>query len=215
MRFRLLDELQSLLNGSPADRVAASDESEPADPDGALESEVIIDSFPSVAPTDSEMPSHAESSAKQEPSARLVVTSTSNAESIIHDIEITVPLDDHSGFTLRNLVNLIYSRQAFIAEALGFNDNIVQEPFIAAIHDPTVDSNEKLMFKIAEVENLCPGIAFDFDERTFTFKFFQGEQTAERVQAYTHFVDLLNQTAKTLKYAFTKSIETDNDQNHI
>ncbi|TDG00919.1 hypothetical protein [Paenibacillus piri] len=228
--------LQSLLNGSPADGIAASAESQaPTDPDGAPEPKVPADPVPSVAPTDPESKSQEEGSTEQEPPAQpespaapesLGQAATSepgnpaepaspaapNVESVIRDLEITVPLDDHSGFTLRNLVNLIYSRQSLIGKALGFEGNIIEEPFIAAIHDPTVDTSEKLISKIAEVENLCPGIAFDFDNRTITFKFFQGEQTAEKVQAYTHFVEVLNQTAKTLKYASNKSKETDNDK---
>lgn len=121
-------------------------------------------------------------------------------------------LEGHTGLTLRNLVNLIYSRQALIARALGYNGNIIEEPFITAIHDRTVDTSEKLMEKIAEVANLCPGIGFDFENRKLTFKFFHGELNAEKVQAYTQFVDLLNQTAKTLKYASFKSKDNDNDK---
>ncbi|GIO38857.1 hypothetical protein J41TS12_37180 [Paenibacillus antibioticophila] len=230
-------ELQSLLHGSPADGVVASVESEaPADPDGAVDPEVLADSVLPDAPTDPEMLSQAERSAEHETAARpeapaapeasdepttpveqktptvSASPATPNAESSIHDLEITVPLDSHSGFTLRNLVNLIYSRQALIAKAVGYDGNIIEEPFIAAINDQTIDTNEKLMEKISEVGNFCPGITFDFDTRTITFKFFQGEQTVEKVQAYTLFVDVLNQTAKTLKYASTKSKETENDK---
>ncbi|MFC5531209.1 hypothetical protein [Cohnella yongneupensis] len=128
------------------------------------------------------------------------------------DLEVTVDMDDHTGATLRNLANLIYSRQALIAKALGYSGNIIEEPFIAAIHELIFDTNEKVTEKIVEVAYLCPGITFDFDNKKLTFKFFTGELDADKVQAYTHFVALLNQTAKTLKYASSKSKDTDNEK---
>ncbi|MEC0244170.1 hypothetical protein P4H66_30615 [Paenibacillus dokdonensis] len=128
----------------------------------------------------------------------------------ITDLEVTVDMDDHTGATLRNLANLIYSRQALIAKALGYSGNIIEEPFIAAIHELISDNDEKVMEKIVEVAHLCPGIIFDFDNKKLTFKFFTDELNADKVQAYTHFVALLNETAKTLKYASSKSKESDN-----
>ncbi|OME71491.1 hypothetical protein BSK65_10650 [Paenibacillus odorifer] len=108
--------------------------------------------------------------------------------------------------------NLIYSRQALIAKSIGYSGNIIEEPFIAAIHEPIADTDEKVKEKIAEVAHLCPGFIFDFNNKKLTFKFFTGELNADKVQAYTHFVALLNETSKTLKYASSKSKDTDNDK---
>ncbi|MEK5440114.1 MULTISPECIES: hypothetical protein [Paenibacillus] len=192
-----LVDLESLLNGLSVSGVAAfADPEDPSNPVAPAEPEASNDHAPSV-----------EAEAPPEPAVP-----SEQSESSITDLEITVELEGHTGLTLRNLVNLIYSRQALIARALGYNGNIIEEPFITAIHDRTVDTSEKLMEKIAEVANLCPGIGFDFENRKLTFKFFHGELNAEKVQAYTQFVDLLNQTAKTLKYASFKSKDNDNDK---
>ncbi|OMF90432.1 hypothetical protein [Paenibacillus sp. FSL R7-0337] len=231
-------ELKTLLSGShiegvielsdhsyPADSVdpaASADPSESEAPNAPVSSDVLeapvapADPFHREGSLDADDPNDpippadvdpAESESSLEPT-----TPSDQAEPSITDLEITVPMGDHTGLTLRNLANLIYSRQTLMAKALGYDGNIIEDVFIVSIHEQTVDTSEKLMAKISEVSNFCPGITFDFDSRKLTFKFFQGEPTTEKVQAYTQFVDLLNQTAKTLKYASSKSKDTDNDK---
>ncbi|GMK39105.1 hypothetical protein PCCS19_21590 [Paenibacillus sp. CCS19] len=137
----------------------------------------------------------------------------SAAESTAQDVEIDISLEGHNGLTLRNLVNLIYSKQELIAKAVGFTGNIIEEDFLTAIHDANVDTIEKLMATIIEVaDKSCPGITFDFESRRAIFKFFQGEHDDEKIISYMQFVELLNNTAKTLKYASSKSKGSDNDK---
>ncbi|WP_419885719.1 hypothetical protein [Paenibacillus sp. B-A-8] len=192
-----LVDLDSLLNSLSVNGVAAF--AYPEDPSN------------SVAPAEPEASNNPAPSVEGEDPAEPAEPSE-ESESSITDLEITVELKGHTGLTLRNLVNLIYSRQALIAKALGYNGNIIEDAFIAAIHEPTIDTSEKLMAKISEVSNFCPGITFDFYNKKLTFKFFQGGPSAEKIQAYTQLVELLNQTAQTLKYASSKSKETDNDK---
>ncbi|WP_143760555.1 hypothetical protein [Paenibacillus odorifer] len=234
-------ELISLLNGSPIEGVsdhsalsAPADTADPDTPDDRSESEDPNDPVTSnepeapAAPADQEVsvdantpfdpaqsidvnPAEAAGSAESKSSAELAASSN-QVEPNITDLEIAVPMGEHTGHTLRNLANLIYSRQALMVKALDYDGNIIEDAFITAIHDPTIDTSEKLMAKISEVSNFCPGIAFDFYNKKLTFKFFQGRPSAEKIQAYTQLVELLNQTAQTLKYASTKSKETDNDK---
>ncbi|WP_079913056.1 hypothetical protein [Paenibacillus sp. 32352] len=209
----------------PNESVASGNSAAPAEPDHPItqDSSVNTDASPDPAPPDdavhtkpnatdeSAAPAIPAEPAAPKPSAEPAAPSDQSVLPFT-DLEVTVDMDDHTGATLRNLANLIYSRQALIAKALGYSGNIIEEPFIAAIHELISYTNEKVKEKIVEVAYLCPGITYDFDNNKLTFKFFTGELDADKVQAYTHFVALLNQTAKTLKYASSISKVTDNEK---
>jgi len=127
--------------------------------------------------------------------------------------EVVVPMEEHTGITLRNLVNIIYSKQVLIKKSFGIALNIVEDDFSIGINEAKMETLEE--FKTAIEDNgagSCPGIAFDFVNNTITFKFSEGELNAEKVKAYTQLVALLNQNAKTLKHASAKSKDTDNDK---
>jgi len=127
--------------------------------------------------------------------------------------EVAVPMEDHTGITLRNLVNMVYSKQALIKKSLEIAENIVEDDFSICINEAKMETLED--FKTAVEDNeekRSPGIAFDFSNKTITFKFLEGELSAEKVSAYTQLVALLNQNAKALKHASAKAKDTDNDK---
>lgn len=127
-------------------------------------------------------------------------------------IEVAVPMEGHTGSTLKNLVNMIYSKQALIKKSLGITGNIIETEFCKGINEGKIESLDNFRVAIESIgEKHCPGIAFDFNN-TVIFKFLEGEVIPEKVQAYTQLVSLLNQNAKTLKYASAKSKDTDNDK---
>ncbi len=135
------------------------------------------------------------------------------AESETTTFEVAVPMDAHTGITLRNLVNMIYSKQALIKKALVVTEDIVGDNFSNRINEVRIETLEDFKTAIGDMpEKSCSGIAFDFDANTITFKFLEGEVNPEKVEAYTQLVALLNQNAKILKYASAKVKDTDNDK---
>lgn len=128
-------------------------------------------------------------------------------------LEVVVPLEGHTGVSLRNLVNLLYSKQVLVKRSLGIEPNIIEDDFAKAINDANVDTLESFKTVISESgEQYCPGIDFSFDSSTIIFKFFQAERSPEEIHAYTQLVGLLNQTAMKLKYTSPKGKDTDNDK---
>ncbi|CAM3466669.1 MULTISPECIES: virulence-related protein [Paenibacillus] len=128
-------------------------------------------------------------------------------------LEVAVPLEGHTGVSLRNLVNLLYSKQVLVKRSLSIETNIIEDNFAKAINDANVDTLESFKTAISEIgEQYCPGIAFSFDSSMVIFKFFQAERSPEEMHAYTHLVGLLNQTAMKLKYTSPKGKDTDNDK---
>jgi hypothetical protein len=128
-------------------------------------------------------------------------------------LEVVVPLVGHTGVSLRNLVNLLYSKQVLIKKSLGIEANFIEESFAKAINEANVDTLESFKTTISEIgKQYCPGITFSFDSSTIIFKFFQAERSPEEIHAYTQLVGLLNQTAMKLKYTSPKGKDTDNDK---
>lgn len=122
------------------------------------------------------------------------------------NVELEIPMDGHQGYTLRNILNLIYSKQPLIKKALGIEEDLVETDFIEALKEErvkSIDSFEKALNKIGY--NGHPGIDFDFENKTFTFKNSKGE-------AAIWLFALINKKAKSQKFSQVKQTETDNEK---
>jgi hypothetical protein len=127
--------------------------------------------------------------------------------------EVAVPVEGHTGYTLRNIVNMVYSKQALIKKALGSTNDIVSADWITRINEVPIETLEDFKTAIANIgAEGCAGISFDFTGNTITFKFLEGEVTAEKLEAYTQLIALINQQAKALNHASAKVKLTDNEK---
>ena len=134
-------------------------------------------------------------------------------ETQITAFEVAVPMEGHTGITLRNLVNMVFSKQALIKKALEITSNIVEDDFCIGINKAKIETLEDFKTAIEDIgAESCPGIGFDFADNTITFKFLEGEVSSKKMKAYTQLVALLNQNAMALKHASAKSKDTDNDK---
>lgn len=120
---------------------------------------------------------------------------------------IAVPILGHTGISLRNLVNMIYSKHELIQKSLGIEENIVAEEFIKEINEAKISNIDDFQKAIAGKES-CIQIEFNFEEQKISFNFIKAK--VENITAYTQFIELLNQNAKTLKHASAKVSSTDN-----
>ena len=144
---------------------------------------------------------------------RVEVETTDPTETETTSFEVAVPMEGHTGITLRNLVNMVYSKQALIKKSLGISENIIEDDFCTCINEAKMEALEDFKKAIEGIGvGSCPGIAFDFVDNTITFKFLEGEVSSEKVNAYIQLVALLNQHAMALKHASAKSKDTDNDK---
>ena len=64
------------------------------------------------------------------------------------NVELEIPMNGHQGYTLRNILNLIYSKQPLIKKALGIEEDLVEEEFIEVLKEErviSIDSFEKAL----------------------------------------------------------------------
>lgn len=122
------------------------------------------------------------------------------------EAKLEIPMDGHQGNTLRNILNLIYSKQTLIKKALELEDDLVEEEFIKDLKEErviSIDSFEKALNKIGY--NGHPGVDFDFENKTFSFKNAEGE-------AAIWLFALINKKAKTQKFSQVRKTDTDNEK---
>lgn len=126
-------------------------------------------------------------------------------------VEITLPLEGHTGNTLRNLVNMLYSKQHLIMMAFETNEPLMDETFPQDLVDKGTSTNEEFKKALDElgVERI-PGVAFDFEKETFTIKLAAQNLDSEKIAAFQDLVAFINQNAKKQKRATFKRAQDDN-----
>lgn len=120
--------------------------------------------------------------------------------------EIIFSMAGHTGITLRNLINMISSKQTLIKKALGIEREIVTKEFVEGINSIRIASIED--FKTAALEiglEKCQGINFDFKKETLQFNFITTETD-------TLFAEALNESSKKFKHSSPKERQTDNEK---
>lgn len=122
-------------------------------------------------------------------------------------LTITVTMDGHTGVSLTNFVNMIFSKQTLIKKALEIEEEIVSKELITAINEAKIVTVEE--FKATIADKNCRGI--EYGDNTITFKLGREEDNLEKITAYTQLVELLSKQAKKLKYASAKAKDTDNE----
>ncbi len=127
------------------------------------------------------------------------------------DLEITVPTEGHTGATLRNMLNMLYSKQPIVKKVFEIEADILNADFITELNKASIQTIEEFKNEIAgKQETGYCGIEFDFTNNTITFKFAKSLLEPDKLEAYTQFVSLLSQSAKGLKHASPKATATDN-----
>lgn len=125
--------------------------------------------------------------------------------------EIEFPLDGHIGISLRNIVNMIASKQRLIMKAFNTTQEFVEESFAETLNQNEVETVEH--FKEAYLRcrpERCPGIVFDFVAENFVVKLDSHNLSKEKIDAFYNLVILINEKAKTLKHTTFKPAQDDN-----
>ena len=137
--------------------------------------------------------------------------------SAVGSLTVALPMDGHNGNTLRNLVNLIWSKQNLIQKALGRREAIVPVSLVTTINAVPIDTLEDF----AEVVNNAidggqieedSDLEIDMADRIVRFSFLNASLDAEEICAFAILCWQLNEQAKKQKFSSTKQKEATNDR---
>ena len=120
--------------------------------------------------------------------------------------ELGIPMAGHDGRTLRNIINMICSKQHLIKKALGLDEDLVDEDFVTKINEADINSIDSFKEALETIGSRGhPGMEFDFGEKLIIFKHTRAE-TAARLFA------LISKKAKEQARTSPKVTATDNEK---
>jgi len=126
---------------------------------------------------------------------------------------VCVTLKGHNGVTLRNLINIIASKQMLLKKALNLDTELVTDSFIEAINNQRLVKTEDFKAVLDEIgEEGCPGFTFDLKEEKITCRWFNGSLKPDEIQAYIQLVQAVNKQALTQKHSTPKLTKNENEK---
>jgi hypothetical protein len=132
-------------------------------------------------------------------------------DTTIDKFDLEIPLGQHTGRTLMNILNMIYSKQQLIVKAFELKEPFIEEAFIENLNIKKTETLEEFKEAITEVgAEGCKGITFDFEKGTFTFKLLGEKLSHEKMSAFMELASLINVTAQKLKHTSFKQAQEDN-----
>ncbi|MFA9398826.1 MAG: virulence-related protein, partial [Clostridiaceae bacterium] len=127
------------------------------------------------------------------------------------EMQLGVPFEEHTGRTLLNIINMIYSKQNLITKSLGITGLFMDEAFVKNMNIKKTGTLEEFHEALTEVgAEGCKGIIFDFEERTLTFKLAIEDLDTDKIDAFKELVIQINKNAKNLKHTSFKQSQDDN-----
>ena len=209
-------------NTEPTDHL----EEEPVTEDTEAETEVLDEQEPEDADTAEDEPAEAgaeeasepdntaeDDTIEDEPDAELQETED-QPEEVPLDLELAFPVSQHNGVTLRNLVNLLYSRGKLIGKATGGHFH-VEEGLVEKLKDDSctfaiMNFINAVSDYEAEHGAALEGLKITTEKVTFT-----GFPTApdhEHLTAFAQLAVLMNQQAISQKRIQAKDVNDENEK---
>jgi hypothetical protein len=129
----------------------------------------------------------------------------------IDSFNLEIPLGEHTGRTLMNILNMLYSKQQLIFKAFELKETFIEEAFIKNLNLKRTETLEEFQNAITEVGiDGCKGITFDFEKGTFTLKLLGENLSHEKISVFIELASLINVNAQKLKHTSFKQAQEDN-----
>lgn len=126
-------------------------------------------------------------------------------------VEIKIAMEGYTTNNLKNIINMLYSKQHLIAMAFQTEQLFMDEGFAEDLSKENAASLvdfEAAMKKLGRER--CPGFEIDLEEKTFSFWLLGAELNPERIAAFKDLCVLMAEYAKTLNRASFKEAQDDN-----
>lgn len=128
-------------------------------------------------------------------------------------LEISLPMNDHTGLSLINLVSIFYTKGELINKAINAPRAFeINESFMEAIMEEPPQTTEEFirLWEECGSTNMTKGIKFEADKITFTG--FPITEQADLVTAFTTLAAKINALALESKYIRVKKAPVENEK---
>jgi hypothetical protein len=129
------------------------------------------------------------------------------------DAKISIPLGRHSGQTIRNLVNLLYSRGPLLSKAT-VGAFLIDDDLVTALEEANLITAKDAVNCIAAYEqtNDIGMLGLKISGETITFDGFVEVPDAQHLQTFQKLAVLMNKMALTQKRIQAKEIDSSNEK---
>jgi len=132
-------------------------------------------------------------------------------EQLIDGFEVAIPFGEHTAITLRNLVNMLSSKQKLIAKAFDLKEPLIDQDFAKDLAEKDTSNLGNFEISIHEVgAERCKGLIFDFENANLTFKLLAEDLNQDKISAFVDLVVHINKNSLKLKHASFKPSQDDN-----
>jgi hypothetical protein len=126
------------------------------------------------------------------------------------ELNIELPLEGHTGISIRNLVSEIYSRAGLLAKAIGSTFTVTEALVKELQQDENTESLEKAIACIKNHAGELAGIEFTDDRIRFTG--FPEAEDADEVKAFMDLASLMTKAAREQKRIMAKEVDDSNEK---
>ena len=130
------------------------------------------------------------------------------------ELTVSMPLTRHTGASLRNLINLVYTRASLLNKALGTSFRVEQGLTDSLQDDACILTVESLLSAIAAYEDehgkVLDGITITPEEISFTS--LPETTEPERLRAFTELVAMMNKQAIDQQRVQAKAVNKENEK---
>lgn len=131
-----------------------------------------------------------------------------------NEFNIFIPLCHHTGVSLRNLVNILYSRDFLINKSLGTNFNVSKE-FVEYLRDDSCIYTVFNFLKFTATYERSYGIGitdFEITEDNIIFKGFPNPENPDYIHGCIQLFDCINQQALTQRRTILRKANSLNEK---
>ena len=137
-------------------------------------------------------------------------TANSDEETTVQEgdgVTVSVPMENHGANSLRNLINLVYTRSSLLNKALGTSFRVDEEVIEALKELPESAKVADVIYCVGEDE----AEGFQIDADTITFGPLP-DATPERVRAFTELIGKMNKQALTQNRILAKPVNDESEK---
>jgi hypothetical protein len=126
-------------------------------------------------------------------------------------LEIKIEMKDHSADSIRNIINMLYSKEKLLMMSFQTEVNFMDDGFAEDLNKEEINDLEELKAAIEKLgEDRCPGFKIDFEYEILRFYLKGSMSKPERIKAFRDLCLLISVYAKTLNRASYKQSQDEN-----
>lgn len=132
-------------------------------------------------------------------------------DSQVEGYKVEMPLADHTQASLRNLVNMLASKQQLLVSAFGLTQPLLDNRMAEDLNQRPIENLDSFQTVWTELgPQRCFGLKLDFEKQTLTMKLLKDNPMPDEMAAFHDLAVCMNENARMLKYSSFKPAQEDN-----